>query len=105
MTLVLALRQEVRGRRDFATADRIRDTLATAGIAVKDAKDGATWSAVVVGNQQPLDAAMQVIIDLRAGARAAKDFATADRIRDGLTALRITVADGPAGATWSVQRG
>jgi cysteinyl-tRNA synthetase len=104
MTLVLALRQEVRARRDFATADRIRDTLATAGIAVKDGKDGATWSVVVAGNQQPLDAAMQVVIDLRAGARTAKDFATADRIRDGLTALRITVADGPTGATWSAAR-
>ena len=104
MTLVLTLRQEVRARRDFATSDRIRDTLATAGIAVKDAKDGATWSVGGAGNRQPLDAAMQVVIDLRAGARTAKDFATADRIRDGLTALHISIADGPAGATWSVQR-
>ncbi len=104
MALVLTLRQEVRARRDFASADRIRDTLATAGIAVKDAKDDATWSIIVAGSLPPLDAAMQVIIDLRAGARTAKDFATADRIRAGLTALRISVADGASGATWSAQR-
>jgi cysteinyl-tRNA synthetase len=104
MALVLALRQEVRGRRDFATADRIRDTLATAGIAVKDSKDGANWSAAGGGTRAPLDAAMQVVIDLRAGARAAKDFATADRIRQELGVVGIAIADGAAGATWSAQR-
>ena len=46
MALVLDLRAEVRARKDFATADRIRDGLAKAGIAVKDGTDGATWTAV-----------------------------------------------------------
>ena len=104
MELVLALRQDVRARRDFATADRIRDTLATAGIAVKDGKDGATWSAGAAGQHPAIDAAMQVVIDLRGAARAAKDFATTDRIRQALTAVGVTVADGPAGATWSAAR-
>jgi cysteinyl-tRNA synthetase len=43
MDLVLTLRQQARGNRDFATADLIRDRLKAAGITVKDGKDGATW--------------------------------------------------------------
>jgi cysteinyl-tRNA synthetase len=104
MELVLALRQDVRARRDFATSDRIRDTLATAGLAIKDGKEGATWSMGSEGQTKPLDAAMQVVIDLRAAARGSKDFATADRIRNALTAAGITVADGASGASWSVAR-
>ncbi|TVR45134.1 MAG: cysteine--tRNA ligase [Planctomycetota bacterium] len=44
---------------------------------------------------------MELILSLRAEARAKKDFATADAIRDGLKALRITVADGPQGSSWT----
>jgi cysteinyl-tRNA synthetase len=39
----------------------------------------------------------------RAAARAAKDWAAADRIRAELTALHIEVMDGPEGATWRVK--
>jgi cysteinyl-tRNA synthetase len=44
MALVLELRQTARANRDFATSDIIRDRLKAAGITIKDAKDGATWS-------------------------------------------------------------
>ena len=36
----------------------------------------------------------------REAARASKDFATADRIRDELAAEGIEVVDGPDGARW-----
>jgi cysteinyl-tRNA synthetase len=39
----LAARQAARERRDFATADRIRDELAARGIAIEDGPDGARW--------------------------------------------------------------
>ena len=45
---------------------------------------------------------MQVVMDLRAVARSAKDFVTADRIRHDLSAAGIVVADGVDGAQWSV---
>src|SRR5690606_30272841 len=40
---LLSLREEARAARDFATADRIRDACATAGIVVEDTPDGPRW--------------------------------------------------------------
>lgn len=44
MDLVLDLRQEARANKDWGTSDKIRDGLAAAGITVKDAKEGTSWS-------------------------------------------------------------
>jgi cysteinyl-tRNA synthetase len=46
---------------------------------------------------------VESLIADRNAARAAKDFASADRIRDELAAAGITVEDGPSGSHWSVQ--
>lgn len=37
----------------------------------------------------------------RAAARAAKNWAESDRIRDALAAMGVTIKDGPQGTTWS----
>jgi cysteinyl-tRNA synthetase len=39
-------------------------------------------------------------LQTRKEARANKDFAAADCIRDELNALNVLVMDGPQGATW-----
>jgi cysteinyl-tRNA synthetase len=44
MDLVLELRQQARANKDWTTSDKIRDGLAAAGIVVKDAKEGTSWS-------------------------------------------------------------
>jgi cysteinyl-tRNA synthetase len=44
MDLVLELRQQARTNKDWTTSDKIRDGLAAAGIVVKDAKEGTSWS-------------------------------------------------------------
>ena len=44
MQLVLDARKKAREEKNWAESDRIRDTLAALGIAVKDTKDGATWT-------------------------------------------------------------
>lgn len=44
MDLLLDLRQQARANKDWTTSDKIRDGLATAGITVKDSKDGSSWN-------------------------------------------------------------
>lgn len=48
-----------------------------------------------------LDTLIASLLDARAVARANKDFATSDRIRDDLAAAGITIEDTPDGAHWS----
>lgn len=48
------------------------------------------------------DGLMALIIDIRKQARAKKDFATADAIRDGLARLGVILEDGKAGTTWKL---
>lgn len=49
-----------------------------------------------------LDALVQTMITQRADARAAKDWAAADRIRDAIAAAGIALEDSPDGTHWSV---
>jgi len=49
-----------------------------------------------------LDDLVRAELDARAAARSARDFATADVIRDRLAAAGIAVEDTPAGARWSL---
>ncbi|MDN3496267.1 cysteine--tRNA ligase [Planococcus sp. APC 4015] len=49
-----------------------------------------------------LDALVQTMITQRAEARAAKDWASADRIRDAIAAAGIALEDGPDGTHWSI---
>jgi cysteinyl-tRNA synthetase len=51
-----------------------------------------------------LKAKVEQLIAARAEARKAKDWATADRIRDELNALNVEVMDGPQGATWRLKQ-
>nr|WP_235833758.1 cysteine--tRNA ligase [Aeromicrobium chenweiae] len=52
---------------------------------------------------QVIDSLVEGLLEQRQQARAAKDFATADRVRDQLTAAGIEIEDTPQGARWSVK--
>jgi cysteinyl-tRNA synthetase len=52
------------------------------------------------GNDQVVNGLMQLLIDLRAEARKAKNFAGADQIRKRLGELGITLEDRPGGTGW-----
>ena len=48
-----------------------------------------------------LDSKVEAMIEARQAARKAKNFAEADRIRDELKAMGITLMDTPQGVKWS----
>jgi cysteinyl-tRNA synthetase len=50
--------------------------------------------------QELLDSEIQALIDERQAARAAKNFARADEIRDQLTSMGIVIEDTPDGLRW-----
>jgi cysteinyl-tRNA synthetase len=50
----------------------------------------------------PLAALVERLVDERTTARANRDFATADRVRDDLAAAGITIEDTPSGTRWSI---
>lgn len=49
------------------------------------------------------DGLMQLIISLRADAKTRKDFGAADKIRDGLTGLNVTLKDSKEGTSWEYE--
>jgi len=46
MQLIIDIRTKAKTNKDFQTADQIRDTLTKMGIAIKDTKEGVTWSKI-----------------------------------------------------------
>ena len=54
------------------------------------------------GSSDALGKVMDLVIDLRHQARANKDWATADKIRDDLAAENIVIKDGKEGTTWTL---
>ena len=53
-------------------------------------------------NSEVLDGLISLALEQRNAARARKDFAASDAIRDSLTALGITIEDTPTGSRWTV---
>lgn len=92
---VLGISIQVNDASDAATViDDAEDVAAVMALAVEFAGfapgDGADPSTV--------KAAMAALLDARANARASKDYATADAIRDGLQDLGFRIEDTPQGA-------
>jgi cysteinyl-tRNA synthetase len=54
------------------------------------------------GNTEKLDSVVNMLIGMRNEARANKDFALSDKIRDQLTGLGINLKDGKDGTTFSI---
>jgi cysteinyl-tRNA synthetase len=63
------------------------------------------WGAPKGGDERlhhAVDVLVKSLIDQRAAAREAKDWAAADAIRDQLKEAGVEIADSPTGPTWSV---
>nr|WP_246232242.1 cysteine--tRNA ligase [Nakamurella aerolata] len=95
-----------------ASAEAVRAMLGVLGLDPAAAPwragaEGAADSGQTRALTDAVEALVTALLQQRQQARAAKDFAAADAIRDQLTAAGIVVKDGPQGSTWSVtsQRG
>jgi cysteinyl-tRNA synthetase len=88
-----------------AAAETIAELLAVLGVEV-GADEAATWPHEVVDLARTVagyhgddpTAAVSALLSARADARAEKDWATADAVRDGLAELGFTIEDTPQGA-------
>lgn len=85
----------VRAMLDTLGLDPLAEPWAGAGASGSDGEGGSA-------ERDALDALIAAQLSERAEARKAKDFVTADAIRDRLTAAGIAIEDGPQGSTWSL---
>jgi cysteinyl-tRNA synthetase len=68
--------------------------------------DPLTWVRPGEEDLRPVvDALVKIALEQREAARARKDYATADTIRDALSAAGISVEDTPRGPRWEPRRG
>jgi len=64
----------------------------------------AEWEAAKASDLEPVvDALVQVALEQRAAARARKDFAASDTIRDQLAEAGVLVEDTPSGPRWTLK--
>jgi cysteinyl-tRNA synthetase len=86
------------------TAESVRAMLAVMGLDPYDAHwAGERGSSDEARLHDAVDALVSTLLEQRASARAGKDFATADAIRDQIKAAGIEVEDTPTGPTWSLR--
>lgn len=81
-----------------AKAAQVRGMAHVLGFDPLEWEDGGEAS----GADAALAALVQAELERRTQARTEKDFATADAVRDRLTAAGITITDTPDGPTWSL---
>ena len=88
-----------------ATARSFADVAIMTGLLGIDPLDPAWRSDADGVESSALDALVTSLIGQRADARAAKDWAAADRIRDAIAAAGITLEDGAEGTRWALADG
>lgn len=83
----------------LAAASSVRGMLGVLGLDPSDPEWGSTGGGAA---EAALGRLVETLIADRRAARDARDFASADRIRDALSASGIAVADGKDDTTWSI---
>ncbi len=105
LAALFALVTEINRARDAGVdAESLAQAQATlvsqAAVLGLDLPRGAAGAGRASGGDATVDGLMALILDLRARARAARDWEASDTIRDRLTALGLEVVDTPDGSTW-----
>eukprot|EP01047_Picozoa_sp_COSAG01_P047349 COSAG01_NODE_4514_length_4962_cov_71.882171_2_plen_589_part_00 len=109
---LVAQREEHRAAKDWSAADRCRESLRAQGVELYDkekiwrASDGQQGhigiKALGPSTSAPTEAEIMQLLVQREAARAAKDWATADTLRDGLRERGVELYD--ATGLWKVRR-
>jgi cysteinyl-tRNA synthetase len=104
----LAVLHETVRAGNIALADGARETVREALGQVRAMTtvlglDPADWTAGPTDQSAVIDALVRVALDQRAAARARKDYAASDAIRDQLADAGVLVEDTPDGPRWSVK--
>ena len=84
------------GAGDIQTLVRLFDDIVFGVLGLKDEDAAAGSDGKVIGGL------MDMVLEQRAAAKAAKDWAVSDHIRDSLKALGIQVKDTKDGAEWTI---
>ena len=85
------------GKGDITTLVQIFDDIVFGVLGLRDEEAAETGSVKIIGGL------MDMVLAERAKAKANKDWATSDAIRDALKALGITVKDTKDGAEWTLE--
>jgi len=56
------------------------------------------------GNSEVLNEVVALLMKLRADAKANKDWATSDKVRNELTAIGFDIKDGKEGVSWELKK-
>ena len=97
MAVLFELAGEVNKSRDAAQGRLLKDLAGVLGFLSRDPEDFLKGAA---GEGELSAEAVDALIQARKDARAAKNWAESDRIRDELTAKGIVLEDGAAGTSW-----
>ena len=79
-------------------AKTLRELGATLGLFLKPPQEAAKGDDALVGKL------LALLIEVRADARKAKNFAAADKVRARLAEIGVTLEDRPSGTEWTIER-